>query len=87
MAKKQTFGDKTSKQGKKKGTFIKLVRAIKTNNGFLILKINERRTINEKIDLEQELNKLIGLETQKELNKLGYIYFNKIKKRIFISEN
>ena len=65
----------------------KITKPIKTNNGFLILKINERRTINEKIDLEQELNKLIGLETQKELNKLGYIYFNKIKKRIFISEN
>ena len=65
----------------------KITKPIKTNNGFLILKINERRTINEKIDLEQELNKLIGLETEKELNKLGYIYFNKIKKRIFISEN
>ena len=33
MAKKQTFGDKTAKQGNKKGTFIKLVRAIKTNKG------------------------------------------------------
>ena len=65
----------------------KITKPIKTNNGFLILKINERRTIIEKIDLEQELNKLIGLETEKELNKLGYIYFNKIKKRIFISEN
>ena len=33
MAKKQTFGDKTAKQSDKKGTFIKLVRAIKTNKG------------------------------------------------------
>jgi len=65
----------------------KITDPIKTNNGFLILKINERRTIKEKINLEQELEKLIGLETEKELNKLGYIYFNKIKKRIFISEN
>ena len=35
MAKKQTFGDKTAKQGNKKGTFIKLVRAIKTDKGTL----------------------------------------------------
>ncbi|MAV64856.1 MAG: hypothetical protein CMG00_06680 [Candidatus Marinimicrobia bacterium] len=33
MAKKQTFGDKTVKQGKEKGTFIKLVRAVKTGKG------------------------------------------------------
>ena len=33
MAKKQTFGDKTAKQDNKKGTFIKLVRAIKTDKG------------------------------------------------------
>jgi len=62
----------------------KITDPIKTNNGFLILKINERRTIKEKINFEEELKKLIDLETEKELNKFGYIYFNKIKKRIFI---
>jgi peptidyl-prolyl cis-trans isomerase SurA len=65
----------------------KITNPIKTNDGFLILKINERRTIKEEINLEQELKKLISLETEKELNKIGYIYFNKIKKKIFISEN
>ena len=38
MAKKQTFGDKTAKQGNKKGTFVKLVRAIKTDNGSISFK-------------------------------------------------
>jgi len=33
MAKKQTFGDKTSKQGAKKGTYVKVVRAFKTGKG------------------------------------------------------
>ena len=59
---------------------------IKTNNGYLIIKINDKRKVNEKIDLEKELNKLILIETERELNKFGYIYFNKIKKRMFISE-
>ena len=31
MAKKQTFGDKNSKQNQKKSTYIKLVRSIKTD--------------------------------------------------------
>ena len=63
-----------------------ITKPIKTKNGYLIIKINERRIIKEKINYELELNKLINSETQKELNKLGYIYFNKIKKRTFISE-
>ena len=63
-----------------------LSEPIKTNNGYLILKINERRKIKKEIDPEKELKKLINIETEKELNKLGYIYFNKIKKRTFISE-
>ena len=37
--------------------------------------------------METELQKLINIETEKELNKFGYIYFNKIKKRTFISES
>ena len=60
---------------------------IKTNNGYLIIKINKKRKINEKVNFEEELKKLINIESDKELNKLGYIYFNKIKKRMFISEN
>lgn len=64
-----------------------ITKPIKTNNGYLIIKINDKREINEKIDVEEELSKLINIETEKEINKLGYIYFNKIKKRTFISEN
>ncbi len=65
----------------------KITEPIKLNNGYLIIKINERRTIKEKINFEEELKKLILIEKEKELNKFSYIYFNKIKKRIFISEN
>ena len=58
-----------------------ITKPIKTNNGYLIIKINDKREINEKIDVEEELSKLINIETEKEINKLGYIYFNKIKKK------
>ena len=65
----------------------KITRPIKTKNGYLIIKINEKRKITEKINEDEELKKLVNAETNKELNKFGYIYFNKIKKRVFISEN
>ena len=64
-----------------------LTRPIKTSNGYLILKINETRITTEKINVEEEFNRLVNLETQKELNRFGYIYFNKLKKKVFISEN
>ena len=64
-----------------------ITKPIKTKSGYLILKINDRRKVNEQIDLEEELKKLVNIETNNELNKLGFIYFNKIKKRTFISEN
>ncbi len=60
---------------------------INTGSGYLIIKVNEKRKSFEKIDFDKELKKLINLETEKELNKLGYIYFNKIKKRTFINES
>ena len=63
-----------------------ITNPIKTRNGYLILKINDKRKVKQKIDFDDELKRLTKLETDKELNKLGYIYFNKIKKRIFISE-
>ncbi len=64
-----------------------ITKPIKTSQGYLILKINDRRNISQKINADEELKKLINIETNNELNKLGFIYFNKIKKRIFISEN
>ena len=63
-----------------------ITKPIQTTSGYLILKLNEKRMVKEKINLNEQLKKLINIETDKELNKFGYIYFNKIKKRTFISE-
>ena len=82
--KSNQISDKIYKELKKGN---KITDPIKTNNGYLIIKVNEKRKINEKINMETELQKLINIETEKELNKFGYIYFNKIKKRTFISES
>ena len=54
-------------------------KPIKVSNGFLILKVNEKKMINREIDLEKELNKQVNYETNKQLNQYSLIYFNKIK--------
>ena len=64
----------------------KLTRAIQVGNNFMILKINDKRKINKKINFDEELKKLIIFEKNKQLNQLSLIYFNKIKQNIFISE-
>ena len=64
----------------------KLTRAIQVGNNFMILRINDKRKINKKINFDEELKKLIIYEKNKQLNQRSLIYFNKIKKNIFISE-
>ena len=54
--------------------------------GFLILKIKDQREIKQEIDLEKELKKTIDDQQNQQLAQFSNIYFNKIKKDIFINE-
>ena len=54
--------------------------------GFLILKLNDTKKIKNKINVEEELKKLIAKETNQQLNQFSNIYFNKVKKEIKINE-
>ena len=55
--------------------------------GYLILKINDIKTVETKLDFEQELKKLIRSAKNYQLNQFSKIYFNKIKKDIRINES
>ena len=59
---------------------------LKLTNGYLLLKINEIRKIEKKINFQKEFDKMIILERDRQLNELSLIYFNKIKQRLLISE-
>ena len=48
--------------------------------GFLLLKINDIKFENKKINEENELQKLIDLETRKQLGQYSKIYYNRLKK-------
>ena len=54
--------------------------------GFLILKILEMKIVQEEIDVEKELSKVIKNKTNSQLNQYSLIFYNKIKKDILIDE-
>lgn len=61
-------------------------KPIQAGNGYLIIKVEEKRFINETINEKDELEKLLRKETDKQLNNFSAIFFNKIKKNIIINE-
>ena len=54
--------------------------------GFLILKVEDIKSIEKKIDIESELLQRIKASQNEQLNQYSNIYFNKIKKKIIIDE-
>ena len=53
---------------------------IKISNGYLLIKLNNKREFKEKIDIEDQLNKFIKLETNRQLNNFSIIFFKRLKK-------
>ena len=67
-----------------KGEFTK---PINIPSGYLILKINDTKDESKNFNLDEELDKKINFEKNKQLNQFSKIYFKKIKKNIVINEN
>ena len=61
-------------------------KPIQIGNNYLILKINDMRNTTIEIDKKKELEKMIMIETTKQLDKFSNIFFNKIKLNSKISE-
>ena len=59
---------------------------IKLGNNYVILKINQIRINKIKINKEKELEKLIQIETNKQLNQFSRIYLDKSKMNYSINE-
>ena len=79
-----------TKKIKKELSMIKIdeiTKPIETSNGHLILKLNEKREIKEKFNLENELKQQINYETNRQLNQFSLIYYKKLKKNTNIYEN
>ena len=59
---------------------------IKLNDKIIIFKIDDIRKVERKVNKEEELKKLINIETNKKLENYSMIYFNKIKMNYFVNE-
>ena len=64
----------------------KISKPIILPNGILILRINEVKKIQNEVNFEQELKKMINYEKNRQLNQYSKIYFNKVKKNIGFNE-
>lgn len=59
---------------------------IRVPSGFLILKINDIKTIYTKKNFEEELKKIINQTRNNQLNQFSKMYFNKIKENADVNE-
>ena len=63
-----------------------ITKPIKYPNGYLILKLNDKKEIKQKIDFERELKELIAFEKNKQLNQFSLLYYKKLKQNTVINE-
>ena len=59
---------------------------IQIGNNFLIVKINKIKQVPIEVDKKKELDKIVMIETTKQLDKFSNIFYNKIKLNSKISE-
>lgn len=63
-----------------------ITRPILVSSGMLILKLKDKKFVEQNININQEIDKMIDYEMNKQLNNLSTIYFNKIKSNLIINE-
>ena len=61
-------------------------KPIKIQNGYLLIKINDKKEFKEKINIEDQLTKLINKEKNRQLNTFSNIFYKRLKKNIEINE-
>ena len=61
-------------------------KPINVSGGFLILRINDVKSTQIEVDIEDELKKLTNFEKNNQLNQYSKIYFNRVKKNLQIDE-
>ena len=61
-------------------------KPIKIQNGYLLIKINDKKEFKENINIEDQLTKLVNKEKNRQLNTFSNIYYKRLKKNIEINE-
>ena len=61
-------------------------KPIKIQNGYLLIKINDKKEFKENINIEDQLTKLINKEKNRQLNTFSNIFYKRLKKNVEINE-
>ena len=59
---------------------------IKYPNGYLVLKINDKREMEQVINVNKELNEMSNFEKNRQLNQFSLLFYKKLKQNININE-
>ena len=70
----------------KKLNINEISKPIKLQNGYIIIKLNDKKEFNQQIDINSQLKKLIKNETNRQLNNFSTILYKRLKKNIDIDE-
>ncbi len=63
-----------------------ITEPIQINNGYILIKLDDKRLVKRNVDINKEIKNLISYERDKQLNQYSLMYFNRIKKNLFINE-
>ena len=61
-------------------------KVIKIQNGYILIKLNDKKEFNQKINVNDQLQRLINNETNRQLNNFSTILYKRLKKNIDINE-
>ena len=61
-------------------------KIIKYPNGYLIIKINDKKEMKQIIDTDKELKDMINFEQNRQLNQFSLLFYKKLKQNIIINE-
>ena len=59
---------------------------IKYPNGYLLLKVNNKKEMKQTIDIDKELNEKVNFERNKQLNQFSLLYYKKLEQNTKINE-
>ena len=63
-----------------------ITEPIKYPNGFLLLKINNKKEMKQILDEDEALNEIINFERNKQLTQFSLLLFKKLKQNTIINE-
>ena len=63
-----------------------VTKPIKIKNGYLIIKLNNKREFKEEVDIDKQVEELAKKEMNRQLNSFSMIFFKRLKKNIQINE-